>query len=265
MTTVKRASSRRGVSSGTTLEDPTGDYEIHRVVVTNRHGQRRTVALFQRRTPSGDVHCCAPALETLVSSNGPGRWQVNCQRHSSIDATIRNVPVSAARIRHDARVAMESSERGEVLVLSATRGKWFVSLGTSLLVAVGFFPVGGDAASLRWLVVAVCAVAGALALGQILRPATLEVDSDGITIGQLGRRWRYEFGDCSEFRVWRMPLFGNRLVVFDHPSSAGRHPRLARVNRALGSGTTALPDRYGRSPADLAALLNARRSSSAIR
>ena len=44
------------------------------------------------------------------------------------------------------------------------------------------------------------------------------------------------------------------MVVFSHDHS--RHPRLAAINQSLVDATDALPDTYGRTPDELADLMN---------
>jgi len=71
----------------------------------------------------------------------------------------------------------------------------------------------------------------------------------------LFRRWPLiRWDDVSEFHVALIPGSGIRNVVFSRDASP--HRRLATINRSLVGGTDTLPDAYGRTPGELADLMN---------
>jgi hypothetical protein len=82
----------------------------------------------------------------------------------------------------------------------------------------------------------------------------LRLSPDGFEVRLLLRRWplvRWE--RVSEFRVAAVPGAGRTVVYSPDPPA---RPGLAAVNRALVGETDGLPDNFGRSPEELAQLLN---------
>jgi hypothetical protein len=83
----------------------------------------------------------------------------------------------------------------------------------------------------------------------------LQLSPEGFVACSLFRRQPLiRWDSVSEFRVAPVPGSGMKMVVYSCDHS--RHPRLAAVNRTLVGATDALPDTYGRTPDELAALLN---------
>jgi hypothetical protein len=83
----------------------------------------------------------------------------------------------------------------------------------------------------------------------------LQLSSEGFVACSLFRRQPLiRWDSVSEFHVAPAPGSGMKMVVYSRGHS--RHPRLAAINRSLVGATDALPDTYGRTPDELAALLN---------
>jgi hypothetical protein len=108
-----------------------------------------------------------------------------------------------------------------------------------------------------WLGVAgTVAACPAFAL-MILRGSTLRLDADGMQLYQGLKRSHYRWADVSEFAVADVGALSpaqTLMVAFDDANTS--EGRLAAVNRRLIGYGGALPDSYGMTPWQLAALLN---------
>jgi hypothetical protein len=82
----------------------------------------------------------------------------------------------------------------------------------------------------------------------------LLLDSDGFEITSLFRPYRCRWTEVSEFEVVRVPPSLQKMVAFDHARTEDR--ALARINRSLVGWAGGLPDNYGLSHEDLAAIMN---------
>jgi hypothetical protein len=122
---------------------------------------------------------------------------------------------NTARNRQSVRVA-DNDQQG-VLVLRASRRKWFAVLAVSLVFTSGGVAVVTDGRPLGWVPLVVFAVVALVATAAIVWRPQLRIDPDGMTLVQWWRQVRYDFRDCSEFMTWQNPFaLGNTLVVFDH-------------------------------------------------
>ncbi|HTM51614.1 MAG TPA: hypothetical protein VL285_23125 [Bryobacteraceae bacterium] len=91
----------------------------------------------------------------------------------------------------------------------------------------------------------------------------LRISTEGFEMRVLLRRRPLVRWDrVSEFRVAALPGAGRMVVYSPDPPP---QPGLAAVNRALVGETDALPDNFGRSPEQLAELLNEWRRNGAAR
>jgi hypothetical protein len=144
------------------------------------------------------------------------------------------------------------------LVLLSSRRKWLgVLAGCGGFAFVGALMISDDNA-MGWFVTAVFGVGVLVALVTLVLPARLEVDDTGMTLIQFGRRTRFDFRTCGEFRTWSNPVAaGTTLVVFDYEPARGG--RLARASARLSGANSALPDTFGQRASELADQLNQRR------
>ncbi len=89
----------------------------------------------------------------------------------------------------------------------------------------------------------------------IPRGAYLKLDDAGFTICSIFTPRAFRWNEVYPFEVSQQSK-GRKLVVFDY-TSAYRGPRRARMPAVKSEGFDAfLPDSYGRSPEELAALMN---------
>ena len=142
---------------------------------------------------------------------------------------------------------LRSSRRRTVMLL----------LISVLFTAAGAGMIGADA-PYGWLALGF-GVVGLAVLGFILvRPNRLELSAEGFTTVTLGRRWSVAWTDCGEFRTWKDTFYlgSPTIVVFEcrAPLAGGRALKVAA--EALTGANASLPETYGMSGSNLAALLN---------
>ena len=117
---------------------------------------------------------------------------------------------------------------------------------TTLLLIVSVFALGIGVAAVAagekngWFIVAFGTLCTPFLCLLLLRPNRLELDERVLTtIGPLGKRWSVEWRQCGPFRT-----------------------AIPNLDRSMVSGGSAsLPDTYGMSAAELAALLNRHRDA----
>ena len=185
-------------------------------------------------------------------------------RHSRIARTPLLRPPEAGgansrcmQARQTGHCLLVTGERhGGELVLLASRRKWLAILaGCVVATFAGFSMVDGDLVGLFLL--GFFGFGTVVALATIVRPTQLHIDSDGVTLVQPWRRIRYEFKDCSEFRMWRG--YHTAMVVFDHQSADRDRSLMSILNEQVSGSNSWLPNTFGVSAPELAALLNDRR------
>lgn len=112
---------------------------------------------------------------------------------------------------------------------------------------------------LRWLVGGFSGLVVVAAAMQLFSGRTwLRLDLEGFEQAMLGRRMQCRWDEVSDFGTWSMRqgfFTVHRGVAFDRPGDEGKV--VARMNRAIAGGTTALGDTFGMRAEDLAALRNA--------
>ena len=97
--------------------------------------------------------------------------------------------------------------------------------------------------------------AGALAqVAIVVQGASLRLQADGFVVRQLWRRRFTRWHDAGPFAVVAVPPAATKLVAFD--DAQAHATKLGAMNHALMGHTAGLPDSYGLSHEDLAALMN---------
>jgi hypothetical protein len=145
-----------------------------------------------------------------------------------------------------------------LVTLYPSRKKW-------LLVFLGSAPFyrhwlldghGGTKTRLVGILVfaAFAAVAGAMLLPGA---GSLSLNADGFVTISLFRRWHALWQDATAFHVVRIPPSGQRMVVYDDRTAQGV---VAKLNAAVAGYAAGLPDTYGLSADELAALMTSWRS-----
>lgn len=143
----------------------------------------------------------------------------------------------------------------KVLYSSRTRT---VLLVLGFLVATGFGVLMVRAgAGYGWLTLAFGVMGLAVFLFILANPNRLELSASGLTTVTLGRRWSVGWDQCGEFRTWKndIQLGAPAMVVFDCSAPGVRGHALELAAEAISGANAALPETYGMSAADLAALL----------
>ncbi|MHC4136115.1 MAG: STM3941 family protein [Planctomycetota bacterium] len=143
----------------------------------------------------------------------------------------------------------------EVRVLRPSRGKWLL-----VLIASGLFVAGGwwmilDGSWRGWLGVGffgLCVIASAVVL--LPGSAYLRITPGGFNVCSLFRSSTYRWNDIERFQVARSGW--NRMVAFNFVADFDRHSTSRKIAAWLAGYEGALPDTYGMSCGELAALLN---------
>lgn len=130
-----------------------------------------------------------------------------------------------------------------------------LAFGSGCLWVVLTEPVRWWAAAFLWLGVIFFAVGIPVLLLVLAKGSTLKLAADGFTVAHAWRRRFVTWTDTGEFEVAQVPPSFTPLVVFDDVTAGSG--TVASANVALVGRNSALPDSYGLSHHDLAALLNA--------
>ncbi len=143
----------------------------------------------------------------------------------------------------------------EVRVLRPSRRKWLLEL-----IASGLFVAGGwwmilDGSWKGWLGVVffgLCAIASAVVL--LSGSPYLRITPDGFTVCSLFRSCTCRWNDVERFQVARGGC--NRMVAFNFVADFDGYSTGRKIAAWLAGYEGALPDTYGMSCGELAALLN---------
>jgi hypothetical protein len=143
----------------------------------------------------------------------------------------------------------------DALLLHPRRAKWLLILAVSLVFTAGGGRMVGGGEAKGWLVISVFALSSLAALGLLLpSSAYLRLTRDGFEMRSLFRSSRARWSDVGEFRAGRIGL--NKMVLFNYAPSYTRSAKARALATALTGTEAALPDTYGYSAEDLAALLH---------
>ncbi len=141
------------------------------------------------------------------------------------------------------------------LTLRPKRLKYFLFLLVSAAFAgVGVLMVrGGD--RVGWAEIALFG-SGAVVFCILLLPgsAYLKLDADGFTFCSLFRSHRLRWSEVDSFGVADIGV--RQMVAFNFSPLHRGQERMRKISSAIAGYEGALPDTYGRSAEDLAALLN---------
>jgi hypothetical protein len=132
--------------------------------------------------------------------------------------------------------------------------KWLlVLLGCAAFAVIGFFMIR-DGQAWGWLVL-VFFGAGAPIAAAMLWPGAngLTLDRDGFEVANALRRHRSRWQDTTGFESVAIPPAMQKLVCYDDTQASGM--AMATVNAGITGHTSALPDTYGLSAEELAALM----------
>ena len=141
------------------------------------------------------------------------------------------------------------------LLLRPRRLKWLVILaGCVAFTACGAFMIhDGEAAG--WFVASVSALGTLVAIGLLLpNSAYLRLTPDGFELRSLFRSSWTRWSDVSSFEAGLIGV--NKMVQFNYAPSYRRAARGRALASKLTGFEAAIPDTYGYTVGDLAALLN---------
>lgn len=148
------------------------------------------------------------------------------------------------------------SELPETMTLRPSRVRWLLLLivavalsSTAVWAMADFFP------AMRWVVGIFFGVAAVIALLNVIGVASrLDLGRDGFTCVTLFRSFTRKWTDCSTFDPVRVGV--NKFVGFTSAEDDAAKPRLASANKHMIGHSGMLPDTYGLSAEELAALMN---------
>ena len=140
--------------------------------------------------------------------------------------------------------------------------KWLViALGSLAFVLIGVWMVRSHE-MLGWLGIVFFGLCLLVSLVCMLPNASyLRLTPDGFTMCSLFRAHTTRWEDVTGFGVGR--VFTNKMVMFNYVQSYQRSPKLRSLNTGLTGFEAAIPDTYGLTHEELAALLNRYKASAA--
>jgi hypothetical protein len=157
--------------------------------------------------------------------------------------------------------ATPAAERVEARTITGSRAKTALYLLISIIfVAVGAMLLRGPSASaMAWLCVAFFGLGVLLFAWLLIRPQTLDLDSEGFTLGGGMVRspkkvlWR----EVEGFHVYRLPR-GGKMIGYSYAPGPKKESAAVAFARDLGA-ESALPRGWPQSPEKMVDLLNAYR------
>jgi hypothetical protein len=141
------------------------------------------------------------------------------------------------------------------IVLRTARLKALFVLATGVVLSFGGLIMIREGEAWGWLVFVFFLLMAAVGFVMLLPGAgRLLLDAEGFEVTSLFRRGRSRWADVSGFEVTRIPPAGQKMVVFDDVRT--KDSALAKVTRSLAGRSGGLPDNYGLSYEELAAIMN---------
>jgi len=139
------------------------------------------------------------------------------------------------------------------VTLYPSRTKWLVVFLGCALFALGGIWMISSGEQKGWFVLIVFGLFTATAAAMLLPHAgSLTLHADGFETKSLFRRYRALWQEVSEFKAVRIPPSMQRMVLYDDFNLKGA---VAKLNAALTGHAAGLPDTYGFSADELAALM----------
>lgn len=140
------------------------------------------------------------------------------------------------------------------MTLKPSRLKWVMVLLICIAFVAGciFIIPREDDPTMWWLCVGFFGLGIPASIPGLLGIGGLDLDPDGFTINQWGRKTRRTWRECSEFSI--IDMRGGPFVGFSTTTDATKLG--AGLARSLVGETAMLPEKYGMKARDLAALMN---------
>jgi hypothetical protein len=152
-----------------------------------------------------------------------------------------------------------TQEASDTLLLRPRRLKWLLILAVSVAFTIAGGSMIRDGQAKGWFVISVFALSTLISIGLLLPGrAYLRITPEGFEMRSLFRSLQLRWTDVAGFRAGRIGL--NKMVLFNYAASYTRSPKARALATALTGTEAALPDTYGYTADDLAALLNDRRA-----
>lgn len=147
---------------------------------------------------------------------------------------------------------MEQNELPEEIMLRPSRLKWLGVLAIgSVFVAMGIFLILKQGGVMPWLCTIFFGFVAGTALAQLLGSSSLRLHADGFEQNMLGRKLACSWDEVSDFHIFSTR--GNSFVTFNRVQDEGK--MMAKLNQAVGGGSSQLGDTFGMSAEGLATLM----------
>ena len=144
----------------------------------------------------------------------------------------------------------------ETMTLRPSRVRWLLLLIVAVVLSsAAVWAMEDSFPAMRWVVGLFFGVAAVIAVLNVIGVASrLELKRDGFTCVTLFRSFTRAWKDCSTFDPVRVGV--NKFVGFTSAEDDAAKPKLAAANKHMIGHSGMLPDTYGLSAEDLAALMN---------
>ena len=140
------------------------------------------------------------------------------------------------------------------VTLYPSRKKWLLVFAGSALFAIGGAWMIRSGEGTGWFVLIVFGLGALIAAAAMLPGAgALMLDRDGFEVTSLFRRHRCRWQDTDGFAAARIPPARQSMVVYDDVNQ--RTKSIAKINVSITGRNSAVPDTYGLSADDLAAVM----------
>jgi hypothetical protein len=147
------------------------------------------------------------------------------------------------------------SDAPETMTLRPSRGKALLMLLIGVVFTASGILMVRDGRTMGWFVLIFFALCTVIFVTLLLpNAAYLRLSPEGFEIRSIFRSFRNKWSDVTSFHAGRVGLNPMVLITFAPSYAVGRKARA--VSSALTGGEGGLPDTYGRSAKELAALLN---------
>jgi len=147
----------------------------------------------------------------------------------------------------------------DTLLLRPSRRKSLLLLAIGVAFTASGVMLVRDGKTTGWFVLIFFGPCTVIFIGLLLpNAAYLRLTPEGFEVRSLFRTFRQRWSDVASFHASRVGL--NAMVMIRFAPSYKRQPTARAISTALTGGEGGLPDTYGHSAKDLAALLNAWRA-----
>jgi len=142
-------------------------------------------------------------------------------------------------------------ELPEEMTLKPSKMKWIgvLTIG-AIFTTIGIF-MASKGEAMGWFCAIFFGLVAGVALAQLVGNSHLRLHADGFEQNMLGRKLDCRWDEVSNFGIFKTN--GNSFVTFNRAQDEGK--LMAKINRAVGGGSSQLGDTFGMSAEALATLM----------